>query len=67
MKDKVCTNWGWLVCEGIRAISPCKFLFSFRCFYIHLESLDSTSDFITIEDYQLLATSLNKDPNQLRF
>ena len=58
-------NWGWLVCEGIRAISPCQILFGCRCFYIRLESIDFTSIFITTEDHQLLAISLNKDPDWL--
>ena len=71
MKDKeteysaptVGTNWGWLVCERIRAISPSKILFGF---YIRLESLDFYVYFFPIEDHQLSATSLNKDPDQLK-
>ena len=48
MKDKeteysvpaVGTNWGWLMCGGIRAISPCEVCFGFRPFYIRLESFN---------------------------
>ena len=60
------TYWGWLDCEGIREISSWKIIFGFRCFYICSESPDFTSVFIVIEDHQLLATSLNKDPDQLK-
>ena len=74
MKDKqteysahaVDTDWGCLVCEGIRAISPCKIHFGFRCFYIHLESLDFYFYFSCQWRPPVLATSTNKDLDQLK-
>ena len=60
------TNWDWLVYEGIgvKALANIFLILDSSTFVQNLSS--STSILITNEDHQLLATSLNKDPDQLK-
>ena len=60
------TNWGWLVYEGIgaKALANIFLILDASAFVQNLSS--STSILIANEDHHLLATSLNKNLDQLK-